>query len=86
MGQMPDQLAQSPGVYGLDLFDENAGGSPSISGLGRNDAGRPLRDVGGNDDYRSGQELVGMYHHGKAITVLLVTDNPRQTETVDFDL
>jgi len=28
MSQMPDQLAQSPGVYGTYLFNENTGGFP----------------------------------------------------------
>ena len=28
MSQMPDQLAQSPGVYGTYLFNENSGGFP----------------------------------------------------------
>lgn len=26
MGQVSDQVAQSPGVYGTDLFNENTGG------------------------------------------------------------
>lgn len=28
VGQMTAQLAQAPGVYRTDLFDENAGGFP----------------------------------------------------------
>lgn len=34
VGQMPDQLAQPPGVYGTDLFNENAGALTFDFGFG----------------------------------------------------
>ncbi len=77
MGQMPDQLAQSPGVYGADLLNENAGGLAFDLGFGSERCRSSASRCRGDDDYRSGEKLVGLNHHGKAITVLFVTDAPR---------
>jgi hypothetical protein len=77
MGQMPDQLAQSSGVYGTDLFNENAGGFAFDLGFGSERRRPSASRCGGNDHYRSGQEFVCLNHHGEAITVLFVTDAPR---------
>lgn len=77
MGQTPDQLAQPPGVYGADLLNENAGGFAFDLGFGSERCRSSASRCRGDDDYRSGAELVCLNHHGKAISVLFVTDAPR---------
>ena len=73
MGQMPDQLVQSPGVYGAVLFNENASGFPLDLGFWPEGGGPSASRCGSNDDDRSGQELVCLNHHRVAITVPFVT-------------
>ena len=77
MGQMPDQLAQPPGVYGPDLLNENAGNIAFDLRFGSERCRSSASRCRGDDDYRSGEELVCLHHHGKAITMLFVPDAPR---------
>jgi hypothetical protein len=75
--------AESSGVYGAELFDEDSGHLPLDLDL------RPERSSPGtarcrrDDDNRSGHELVGPHYDSEAVAVLLMTDALREKKAVD---
>src|SRR5438093_5612518 len=73
-GHVAHQVAESLGVDGADLFDEDAGPLAGDVDLGPKRRRPGAAGSGGHDHHRARQELVGLDDDCEALAVLLVAD------------